>query len=255
MALWGLGVIGAAVIGNWILLRAVRFGVLRGFGVERARLFGPEEEFEPPARSPPAIVVAMAAATYVVGVALGTVGGVGAALVPTPDGRVTPLEGSRAEAAGIESGDKIIAVDGRPVTSFAEATATFHAAAGQSLSVDVEREGTRHTVDVTPVSSGPKRGTIGVRQYEVETDVSVGQALIEALAFPAEALDIARGFIALNQTPPSQFVRMPKEEAHRAGARRGTATLAILELVPFFFSPLIASAMLPRRRPKKQRAR
>jgi regulator of sigma E protease len=55
-----------------------------------------------------------------------------------------------AAAAGLESGDLILAVDGKPVGSFASFAETVRASGGRSLAITYAREGVAHTVDIAP---------------------------------------------------------------------------------------------------------
>ena len=47
-----------------------------------------------------------------------------------------------AEAAGIQSGDTIVSIDGEPVADFDEATAIIRSSPGEQLTFVVERDGT-----------------------------------------------------------------------------------------------------------------
>ena len=58
---------------------------------------------------------------------------------------------SPASAAGLRTGDRIVEVDGTPVTLWSEVTAKIRAAAGRSLTLTVERTGERLTI-VTPTA-------------------------------------------------------------------------------------------------------
>ncbi|MEI2825184.1 MAG: site-2 protease family protein [Dermatophilaceae bacterium] len=58
---------------------------------------------------------------------------------------------SPASAAGLRAGDRIVEVDGAPVTLWSEVTAKIRSAAGRSLTLTVERTGERLTI-VTPTA-------------------------------------------------------------------------------------------------------
>lgn len=57
---------------------------------------------------------------------------------------------SPAAAAGLEAGDTIVAVDGQDVSTWDEATAIIAASAGETIEVDVDRDGAVVPLDVTP---------------------------------------------------------------------------------------------------------
>jgi len=57
-----------------------------------------------------------------------------------------------AAAAGIRPGDVIVAIDGTPIATFAEAAALIQASPGRSITVTVERDGAAQTLTLTPVA-------------------------------------------------------------------------------------------------------
>lgn len=67
---------------------------------------------------------------------------------PPVVGGVEP--GSAAARAGIETGDRIIAIDGRPVARFAELPMIINAAGGASLEIRIDRDGEIVTVEAAP---------------------------------------------------------------------------------------------------------
>jgi membrane-associated protease RseP (regulator of RpoE activity) len=58
-----------------------------------------------------------------------------------------------AAEAGIEPGDVLVAIDGRPVSTFAEATAIVQAAPGEELALVVRRDGVDTDLSITPVDA------------------------------------------------------------------------------------------------------
>ena len=58
-------------------------------------------------------------------------------------------ENSVAETAGIEAGDRIVAIDGAPVREFSDITDRVVMYPGKDIVLSVERDGTRRTVPVT----------------------------------------------------------------------------------------------------------
>ncbi|MCM3500563.1 site-2 protease family protein [Microbacterium sp. P26] len=85
-----------------------------------------------------------------------TVAAVSQCVIPASDNRTDctstdPV--APAAAAGIQPGDKIVSVDGTPVSTFAEAAAIIQKSPGQALSVVIDRDGTQQTVSVTPAQT------------------------------------------------------------------------------------------------------
>ncbi|PRB19142.1 RIP metalloprotease [Microbacterium sp. MYb62] len=60
---------------------------------------------------------------------------------------------SPAAEAGIEPLDVIVSVDGRPVSTFAEATAIVQASPGETLDMVVLRDGAEKTLSITPIAA------------------------------------------------------------------------------------------------------
>jgi regulator of sigma E protease len=71
------------------------------------------------------------------------------------------VEGSAAAQAGLRSGDVIRAANDAPIANFPALQARIAAAAGQTLSLSVEREGQRLTLNATPTRRGDN-GVLGV---------------------------------------------------------------------------------------------
>ena len=71
-----------------------------------------------------------------------------------------------AKAAGLAAGDRVVAVDGRPVDGFDELRTAFADKAGRPVQVAYERGGERRTTTLTPVryqQDGRTRGFLGVK--------------------------------------------------------------------------------------------
>jgi regulator of sigma E protease len=60
------------------------------------------------------------------------------------------VEGSAAERAGLQAGDLILSVDGNAIESFSELQGIVMLAAGETLTLEVEREGRRLTLTAVP---------------------------------------------------------------------------------------------------------
>ncbi len=75
------------------------------------------------------------------------------------------LEGSPAEAAGLETGDRVLLSDGKPVESSLEWIETIQQSAGQRIALVVQRDGREIELAVTPESvaldDGSRIGRIG----------------------------------------------------------------------------------------------
>lgn len=73
------------------------------------------------------------------------------AQVPSEAARVGGLvEGMPAKAAGMQRGDLVVALDGKPIETWDELAAAINASAGRTLALTVERGGQRFDLSVTP---------------------------------------------------------------------------------------------------------
>lgn len=102
--------------------------------------------------------------------------------VPPVLGQIS--EGGRAEAAGLQPGDRIVAVNGEAIGSWFELVDFIRNAPEQTLQVTVERNGSEQSLSVTPEArteeSGQSIGFVG--------------AGVEAISWPEEVLrDVSYG--------------------------------------------------------------
>lgn len=71
------------------------------------------------------------------------------------------LPGSPAERAGLQPGDRITAVAGEPVSQFYDLMRLISPRAGEPTAIEIERDGARQTLEVTPDDQGGE-GKIGI---------------------------------------------------------------------------------------------
>ncbi len=84
-----------------------------------------------------------------------TVSTVSECVIPSDSGRTEcePTDPrAPADAAGIQPGDVIVAVDDEPISTFAEAAALIQASPEQAITITVERGGEERTLSLTPVA-------------------------------------------------------------------------------------------------------
>jgi regulator of sigma E protease len=114
---------------------------------------------------------------------------------PMPAVLVEVARGGNAQRAGLAAGDRIVAIDATPVADFADLARLISGSAGRTITVQFQRAGATHTVQVpvlaTPDGSGHSVGRIGIVggsgnvKYPpgmlVHTDLSPGAALVSAV--------------------------------------------------------------------------
>jgi membrane-associated protease RseP (regulator of RpoE activity) len=129
-----------------------------------------------------AIVLAAGSAThFVVAVPLIFLA-LAAAGLPFPTNTVAVVtEHSPAQAAGLQPGDTIVAVDGRPTTDFEEIRGEVAARPGETLVLALERDGDSRTLQVTLPErdpAGERRGFLGVGAEVGTRRVAPGEAAV-----------------------------------------------------------------------------
>ncbi len=83
---------------------------------------------------------------------------------PATLGRV--LAGGAAERAGLQERDRIIAIDGKPVATWAEFTAKVRASPNKPLAIEYERGGRRFALQAAPDASGEGDARVGLLRVE-----------------------------------------------------------------------------------------
>jgi regulator of sigma E protease len=89
-----------------------------------------------------------------------------------------PTAGMPAALAGLEDGDRIVAVDGVPVATWGEMVTELQRHPGQTIPLALERGGVRRTVPITPVDQGSK-GVVGFGPHYQLVRAGAGSALAE----------------------------------------------------------------------------
>lgn len=197
MALIGLVALWVCLSIQLTAFFAARWAVAVIAGIPSA--WAPFRRFDvPPEGTPrwarPMIGVAGPAATYALA-ALCFVAALKVTPRPVFDATIDVRPGGPAEVAGMRSGDRVLSIQGRPVSAFGDISARLREA-GQAgaLKVDVERGGERWTVVVTPMidaTGTPKIGVIA-RAPTSYTSVGLGEAIVDGIAMPAR---LAKGVV------------------------------------------------------------
>ncbi|MEM7444573.1 MAG: RIP metalloprotease RseP [Pseudomonadota bacterium] len=118
---------------------------------------------------------------------------------PFPPSTVgTVQEGSPAELAGIEPGDRIVAVDGRSVGRFSDLVVAVQSFDGEPLAIDLRRDGNPIELSITPalVEVDRGQGVIEVPRIGVSPDAgpydvprAIGMGVVETFALIGLTID------------------------------------------------------------------
>ncbi len=159
----------------------------------------------------------------------------GRPVVPAVVGRIT--DGGPAAQAGLSTGDRVIAVDGRPVQSWGDVLQAVQDLHGGTIQLTVKRDGGERRVGVTPLRSkvrdlfGDERDVweIGARPF---TAPVIGEVLG---GLPAERAGLGPGdtVVAIDGKPVRTWDDLAENIRKRAGqptqleVKRGTETLVV----------------------------
>jgi regulator of sigma E protease len=102
-----------------------------------------------------------------------------------PTLEVDVIEGKAAAAAGMVNGDKIVAIEGKPISDWEQMRRVIQARPGQVTSIKIERDGALRSLQVTPAMENGG-GLIGVTSAgEVKIPITVSEAGVRAVVMPA----------------------------------------------------------------------
>jgi regulator of sigma E protease len=116
---------------------------------------------------------------------------IGGKLIPSL--RIDVVPGSAAAAAQLQSGDRMVMINGHELKNWEEMRGLVRANANKALSVQVDRKGTPVTLTVTP-RANPKdgHGELGVESISDREPIPLSEATKNAIIKPAE---VASGMI------------------------------------------------------------
>jgi len=161
---------------------------------------------------------------------------IGRPVAPAEVGRVT--DGGSAAQAGLRTGDRIVAVDGKPVQYWEDLARAVQAASGRPLEVTVEgRDAAPRNVALTPVQA-KRKDLFGDDQtvWEIGASPYLPPAIGDVIpGDPAEQAGLKAGdvVVALEGQPVMSWDELAEKIHQRAGqptrldVKRGTEALAI----------------------------
>jgi regulator of sigma E protease len=142
------------------------------------------------------------------------------------------VAGSPAEAAGFRIGDELFAVDGRPLVSSLDFVERIETRVGESVAVEVLRDGRHVVLPVVPAAADGK-GRIGVH-LTISQQFPPGRALVESLRFNwgiAEQSLAVIGKIFTREVAAKSALAGPIEIAAQSGQAARTGWKSLLYLM------------------------
>src|SRR6266851_3657993 len=160
---------------------------------------------------------------------------VGRPVAPALVGRVA--DGSPAAQAGLKTGDRLVAIDGKPVQYWEDLARIVQAARGRALQVAVQGPAGERTVALTPVQT-KRKDLFGDEQtvWEIGASPYIPAAIGDTVAGdPADQAGLRAGdvVVALEGQPVLSWDELAERIHQRAGqptrleVKRGAETLAI----------------------------
>jgi regulator of sigma E protease len=118
-----------------------------------------------------AIVVAGPIANFILSIVIfaGIFMSFGRQVLPARVDAVQP--DSAAAAAGLKPGDLIVAIDGRPISSFSDMQRVVAGSSGRTLTLTIDRGGAREDIQATPAARGFCNAVLGISK--LSTDVKL----------------------------------------------------------------------------------
>ncbi|HVA72149.1 MAG TPA: RIP metalloprotease RseP [Candidatus Limnocylindrales bacterium] len=164
--------------------------------------------------------------------------------VPVPRYTAQPVQvagvipKSPAEKAGIEAGDKIVAIDGTKVSNWDQALSVPSIVPGRQISVDVERGATTIPVTMTvPKNLTDGFDLLGCPKQRVQVDtVTPGEPAAKAGVKPGDQLISANGQTLVNRDVLIAIVKQSDGKPLNLGVRRDGKEFAVT-MKPIFGDP------------------
>lgn len=153
---------------------------------------------------------------------------------------------SPAEQAGFEPGDEVRGVDGRSIGSQSDLVSYIEARPGQTLRVEVEREGVVHTLSVVPALEG-EVGRIGVGLSYFQR-FPPGEALVQSVRYNWQVTQRTfqvLGKIFTGQIAAKSALSGPLEIAAMSGAAVRTGFVTLLQLMGLISISIAILNLLP----------
>jgi regulator of sigma E protease len=155
------------------------------------------------------------------------------------------VKGSPADIAGLRSGDRIVAIDGRAVVSGASLVDSIHGSLGKKIHLTYTRDGAETSIDITPKPCGPpmgaKLGCIGFGPVPTYKRVGLGEAFVSS---GVQFVNIADGTVESIVLLVTQFSKYIGQTTGPIGMGQAATTIQDWGWGPYFgFAAMISFAL------------
>jgi regulator of sigma E protease len=145
------------------------------------------------------------------------------------------VKGSPADAAGLQSGDRLIAIDGTPVSSGKTLIDSIHGSLGKTLKVTYSRDGADTTVAIAPkpcpAPESAKWGCIGFSPVPTFERIGAGEAVV---ASGIQFVNIANNTLSSIGMLVTHFTKYIGQTAGPIGMGQAAATIQDWGWGPYF---------------------
>ncbi len=155
----------------------------------------------------------------------------------------TILDDGPAKAAGLQTGDRVTSVDGKPVKEWADWVDVLRAAPGKSLTIEFERDGMRDVLVLTPsertAADGSVYGYVGVapltREVRYGPFAAIPMSLHETASKTMMTLDLMKKMVTglvstRNLSGPITIAKVAGDSARTGGWESFLRVLALLSI-------------------------
>jgi regulator of sigma E protease len=155
----------------------------------------------------------------------------------------TILDDGPAKAAGLQTWDRVLSVDGKPIEQWGDWVDVLRASPGKSLTIEFERDGMRDTVLLTPSertgADGNPYGYVGVaplmREVKYGVFAAIPMSLHETASKTMMTLDLMKKMVTglvstRNLSGPITIAKVAGDSARSGGWESFLRVLALLSI-------------------------
>lgn len=155
--------------------------------------------------------------------------------------------GGPAEKAGLKSGDRLVAINGESLLVWNDIPRLIKKYDGAAMDIAYSRNGTNHTIRITPVKNGSDQWIIGVGTPMMRISHSFSDSVVQGVGQVFNAVKLTFGFLGqlISGKAKSDSVGGPIMIASMVGQAAQSSLVDLLSLVGFISLQLSIFNLLP----------